>query len=177
MRIFEDTPYKELPDLRLPQDTTIFIDNTPMDDEGTRRVLIYGKDDDEDYVYADVEGIQQMLGRPVPEEELYEGAELRASGPRGAGKAGTLAPEWEGRNAHRLRDNPLELAFACAFQKFCETPSGSLGPSNLERLLSPDPKTTPSATRDQQQVACTVIQWLGSPVGQHFVMDVMGRAK
>lgn len=72
-----------------------------------------------------------------------------------------------GLSTHRFKENPKEKAFAEAWQK--ENDSGKV----LEYLLSgPSNRPVPPTDRDVQ-VAATVIQWLGSPVGQNFLADVM----
>lgn len=74
-----------------------------------------------------------------------------------------------GYNIHRLANdrNPLELAFAREWLE--ENRSQDI----LARLLSPtnDPQDTIMTERDTL-VAATVIQWLGSHVGQSFVRRV-----
>lgn len=76
----------------------------------------------------------------------------------------------EGINIHRLEDNPLEQKYAEAWAqlngtKIYQTPM-------LGYLLSKTNDYDPGSKRDQI-VAATVIQWLGSPVGQNFVRDVL----
>lgn len=70
-----------------------------------------------------------------------------------------------GVNKHRLKDNPEEKRFADAWAKH----------NPLKWLLDVRPVQTgappPPSERDEQ-VAATVIQWLGSPVGQGFLNDV-----
>ena len=81
-----------------------------------------------------------------------------------------LFSRFEGRHTRRFRDNPLELAFALAWQKANsgKTLDLLLDPSSSNLLSKP-----PMATDDQYLVAATVIQWLGSPVGQNFLVDVL----
>jgi hypothetical protein len=73
---------------------------------------------------------------------------------------------FQGNSPHRYRDNPLELAFAEGWQDLC-----SVG-KHLEYLLSKDNRPDPVSDRDQF-IANTVIQWLGSPVGQSFLSKIM----
>ena len=82
---------------------------------------------------------------------------------------------WQGLHANRYSREPLERAYAAAWQKFCEGANSPGGhPDHLDYLLSTD-QSHPvlTGTRDRE-VACTVIQWLGSTVGQQFVSDVLG---
>jgi hypothetical protein len=74
----------------------------------------------------------------------------------------------KGQSQHRFKDNPLEKKFALAWEKDnnqCRA---------LEYLLAknsnhPDGEVT---ARDRK-VAATVVQWLGSPVGESFVREVL----
>ncbi len=72
----------------------------------------------------------------------------------------------EGFHARRLSNNPLEYAYAMAWKR------ENMGTGILEYLLSPDGTSVRCSERDAQ-VAATVIQWLGSPVGQQFVCEVL----
>lgn len=65
---------------------------------------------------------------------------------------------------HRLKDNPEELKFARAWTRFS---------AHLRYLLDTRREIRPAdpSLRDEQ-VAATVIQWLGSPVGQRFLRDL-----
>lgn len=72
-----------------------------------------------------------------------------------------------GLNAHRLNDNPEERRFAEAWR-------GMQAGRLLDWLLTGiDQRGYPdcASTRDEQ-VAATVVQWLGSPVGQGFLRDL-----
>ena len=75
----------------------------------------------------------------------------------------------EGINVHRLKGNPLEAKFAEAWKK--EADRGLLGlllctchHRNHEHRYSQRDAT----------VAATIVQWLGSPVGEYFVRQVLG---
>lgn len=70
----------------------------------------------------------------------------------------------EGINTHRLEREPLEKKFA---EKWAE-----IGPSTLPYVLSDDNSRASLSERDYE-VAATIIQWLGSPVGSNFVRQVM----
>lgn len=71
-----------------------------------------------------------------------------------------------GLNIHRVKDNPLELAYAKEWDRLnidYDILACIIGEGNV--------KGNPSE-RDYQ-IAATVIQWLGSPIGRNFVEDVL----
>lgn len=73
----------------------------------------------------------------------------------------------EGLNTHRFKDNPLEQIFA---REWAKQQQGHV----LAYLLTfqrNEPDYNNVSDRDAT-VAATVIQWLGSPVGQAFLRDV-----
>ena len=87
-----------------------------------------------------------------------------------------IKTKWKGMHSYRYKREPMEKAFAKAFQTFCEGQSANTHPSNLDYLLSPDNNhPIPCSDRDRQ-VACTVIQWLGSTVGQQFIQEIREKA-
>jgi hypothetical protein len=70
-----------------------------------------------------------------------------------------------GLHEHRFRDNPDERRFAKAWR---EQQHGK----TLDYLLTPsdsDQRFPLPATERDEVVAATVVQWLGSPVGQNFL--------
>jgi hypothetical protein len=72
-----------------------------------------------------------------------------------------------GLHTQRFKDNPEEKRFAEAF--------GRLGWRTLDYLLGgSDRDNGPplDASDRDRMVAATVIQWLGSPVGQGFLRDL-----
>jgi hypothetical protein len=86
----------------------------------------------------------------------------------------TVKKKWQGKSAYRYQDNPLEKAFALAWWGWNDRPNGG-GPLDYlaaegeqEYAMLPDP-----ATAEQRKFSCTIIQWLGSPVGQGFLEDVL----
>lgn len=83
-----------------------------------------------------------------------------------------ITKQWQGLHAHRYEKEPLEHKLALAFQEFCET-GGDKSISHLDYLLCEGDQryVVPCSDRDRQ-VACTVIQWLGSSVGQKFLNDI-----
>lgn len=78
--------------------------------------------------------------------------------------------KYKGLYTHRFKDNPEEKLFAEEWDKV-----NVLG-HNLAYLI--DPKNgvglarPPEPTDRENEVAATVIQWLGSPVGQNFLRDL-----
>jgi hypothetical protein len=73
----------------------------------------------------------------------------------------------KGLHTHRFKQNPEEKKFAQAWEK--ENEHGKL----LAYLMTEgDQRYVVDATDDQKLVAATVIQWLGSPVGQNFLRDL-----
>lgn len=76
----------------------------------------------------------------------------------------------KGLHQHRFRDNPEERRFAQAWE------DRNVYGQNLDYLLDTGPgrgslHPPPASDRDRV-VAATVIQWLGSPVGQGFLQDL-----
>jgi hypothetical protein len=76
-----------------------------------------------------------------------------------------------GFHSYRLRDkktNALEIKFSREWRKV-----------NTRNIFNVPYLTmlVPNLTKRDEQVAATIIQWLGSPVGQGFVQKVMGGDK
>ena len=71
-----------------------------------------------------------------------------------------------GLHEYRFKQNPEERRFAKAWKKFAANNLGHLLHVGDQKGRPPDPND-----RDAQ-VAATVIQWLGSPVGQHWLADL-----
>lgn len=94
----------------------------------------------------------------------------------GVAPAKTVAKEGrmknKGRSQHRFTQNPLELRFAQEWEKTNNKPNGQHG--TLDYLLAEDVnRPNGEVSGRDREVAATVIQWLGSPVGQTFLRDVM----
>lgn len=83
----------------------------------------------------------------------------------------------KGLHQHRLSNDPLERAFAEEWEEQNTTFPGRKH-GILDYLLSPDSfnEVIESSERDRE-VAATVIQWLGSPVGNSFLCKVLGNAR
>ena len=85
-----------------------------------------------------------------------------------------VTKEFQGANAHRYAREPLELAFAEEWQHRNTGPMGRVR-TNLDYLMDPDNRGEPNPPLSERDwlVANTVIQWLGSHVGQGFIRDVL----
>lgn len=82
-----------------------------------------------------------------------------------------ISKKFQGLSTHRLKDNPLEAAFAKAWAKINEEAQGRTT-STLAYLLNGQRRPA-DPTEREWAVANTVIQWLGSHVGQNFILDVL----
>lgn len=69
-------------------------------------------------------------------------------------------------NVHRIKDNPLEAAYAMEWVK--------IEPRTLGYILCGNNRHEHDYSQRDAEVAATVIQWLGSHVGQSFVNRVLG---
>lgn len=76
----------------------------------------------------------------------------------------------EGFSSFRFKDNPEERRFAEAWEDINRR-SGIMGSRTLACLLAtPEDRGTPlEPTQRERRIAATLIQWLGSPVGQFFL--------
>ena len=74
-----------------------------------------------------------------------------------------------GRACYRFRDNPEEELFAEAWERDNTHPNG--GPGTLAYLMGNGSRPGDITQRDAT-VAATVVQWLGSPIGQCFLRDL-----
>jgi hypothetical protein len=70
-----------------------------------------------------------------------------------------------GRSRHRLKDNPLERKFADLWEHWNRKPMPILA------YLVGDGDDPGHPTEEQAEIAATVVQWLGSPVGEAFLKD------
>ncbi len=77
----------------------------------------------------------------------------------------------EGKSLHRLSSNPLEKAYHDAW---LERNADAYG-GTLAYLLGDGIKPSYNFTERDAEVAATIIQWLGSPVGQNFVGAVLSK--
>jgi hypothetical protein len=85
----------------------------------------------------------------------------------------TVKDGFKGANAHRYKQNPLEKAFAVAWQEM----NSGLGKryTTIDYLMDPSNRGNPNPpiTKRDWHIANTLIQWLGSPVGESFLIDVL----
>lgn len=85
----------------------------------------------------------------------------------------SVRKKWQGIHSGRYQREPMERAFAKAWQEFCESSVATDGqPTLLDYLLTTDQQHPLPASDRDRQVACTVIQWLGSSVGQQFLSQI-----
>lgn len=75
----------------------------------------------------------------------------------------------EGNRRYRFKDNPLERAFADAWEAH-----NSQDTSTLEWNMGDGARPGEITQRDAT-VAASVIQWLGSHVGQCFLAEVLAK--
>ena len=87
----------------------------------------------------------------------------------------TIKKQFEGMSPHRYEREPLEKRFAEAWQKINDTDRPGLTKPTLHYLMDKDNRGEPSPPLTEREwvVANTVIQWLGSSVGQHFLSDTL----
>lgn len=85
--------------------------------------------------------------------------------------------QFQGMSPHRYQDNPLEKAFAAAWQEANDQTRPGMVHSTLAYLMDENNRGRPNPPLTQRDwlVANTVIQWLGSPIGQGFLKDVLKR--
>jgi hypothetical protein len=86
-----------------------------------------------------------------------------------------LKDRYKGLHTHRFDRNPMERAFAEAWQDLCENRATGFTASwetGLAQLLRQGEANFSPSPRDYR-VAATVIQWLGSPVGQDFMEEAI----
>jgi len=76
-----------------------------------------------------------------------------------------------GLSMHRFRSNPEERCFAEAWDKINTRPDMP-GVRTLDYMLDPKHNKGVLPTDREREVAATVVQWLGSPVGQRFLEDL-----
>jgi len=82
----------------------------------------------------------------------------------------------KGKRQYRFKDNPAERIFAEEWEKANTSyATGELdGKGYLDYLLAEEPNyPMGEVTPRDRCVAATVIQWLGSTVGQYFLRDTL----
>lgn len=78
----------------------------------------------------------------------------------------TIKDKYLGKNHHRYNQHPLEEEYAEQWQEECEK-------GTLEYVLSGPINERVPVSDEAQAASNSVIQWLGSPVGQGFLIDVL----
>lgn len=81
----------------------------------------------------------------------------------------------KGLRQYRFKDNPLEKRFAEVWEKKNLDVWGThIACGTLDYMLAKNPNRPNGEVTDRdREVAATVIQWLGSPVGQCFIREVL----
>jgi hypothetical protein len=82
--------------------------------------------------------------------------------------------KFRGYHTHRFKNDPLEKQFALAWQNKNDRRQGQ--PYGLmDYLFDPDNKGIPypALTERDWEVSSTLIQWLGSQVGQFFLAEAL----
>lgn len=85
----------------------------------------------------------------------------------------------KGMCQYRLKENPNEKLFAEEWERINTSPINGRadGRQTLDYLLAKDVNEPNGEVTDRdRRVAATVIQWLGSPVGQGFLLDVISKS-
>ena len=78
-----------------------------------------------------------------------------------------------GKHTHRFKSNPRERIAAELWQQECGNPPIG-GPDMLNYMLGNGKDPVEVSDRDRE-VAATVIQWLGSPIGNNFLRELLER--
>jgi hypothetical protein len=77
----------------------------------------------------------------------------------------------KGMSQHRFKQNPLEEKFAKKWEK---ENTINLYVNLLDYMLAEDNNRPMGEVKKRDRVvAATVVQWLGSPVGQNFLNEVL----
>jgi hypothetical protein len=86
----------------------------------------------------------------------------------------------KGYHQCRFKDNPMEKLFAQEWERIntSRMTQDLDGKGILDYMLAKDNNyPAGEATPRDREVAATIIQWLGSPVGQGFLEDVQKQAQ
>ena len=73
-----------------------------------------------------------------------------------------------GKNTHRFKTNPLEKRFADLWEQH------NMQGHTLEYILSDTLNERMPVSEDTEIDVATMMQWLGSPVGQCLLSDALG---
>lgn len=81
-----------------------------------------------------------------------------------------------GKSQHRFKQNPLEEIFAIGWERLNTSDHGHN--TTLDYLLAENPNSPCGEVSERdREVAATVVQWLGSHVGQFFLKDIINAAE
>lgn len=87
-----------------------------------------------------------------------------------------IKKKFRGVSSNRYQREPLEKLFAEMWQKQNDAP-WIQSHSTFAYILSKDQRNVVDPSERDYEVAATVIQWLGSAVGQGFLRDVAEEAR
>jgi hypothetical protein len=112
-------------------------------------------------------------------ERLIRNQQVAGSIPAGSSVEDRMKRQNVGLSVHRLSREPLERIFAEEWvRENTSACPGVGGDVLLDWLLAAEPNHPKGeVTQRDATVAATVIQWLGSPVGQGFLRRVRERAR
>lgn len=80
-----------------------------------------------------------------------------------------------GKHTHRFASNPKEASAAKLWNEFNRRPNG--GADTLDYLMGDGAEPSYAVTDRDRMVAATLMQWLGSPVGQGYLEQLRERWK
>lgn len=84
----------------------------------------------------------------------------------------------KGLHQYRFSNNPVERKYALAWERINTQDRRLNGKGILDYLLAEENnRPAGEVTPRDRVVASTVIQWLGSPVGQNFVKEIQKAVK
>lgn len=84
-----------------------------------------------------------------------------------------MSKKFLGKSLYRFEKNPKEKVFS---NEWIELNRGKY--SMIEMLLSSDGGKTPAQVNEHDElIAATVIQWLGSPVGYSWLIEIIKKMK
>lgn len=79
-----------------------------------------------------------------------------------------------GNRTHRFKQNPLEKVFSDKWEEANDKPNN--GPGILAWSMG-DGQFAGDISQRDATVAASIIQWLGSPVGQRFLLETLASPK
>lgn len=85
-----------------------------------------------------------------------------------------MANRHVGKHTHRFASNPREKIAADLWRDQCGYPPIG-GADQFDWLMGNGERPAHDITDRDREVAATVIQWLGSPVGNNFLRELLER--